>query len=42
MIWDMSPSWKERTPIPMFIYGIVKFSVNARESMHWLKTPNKY
>ena len=41
-IRDMSPSWKERTLIPMFIYGIVKFSVNARESMHWLKTPNKY
>jgi len=39
MIQDMSPSWKERT---LVIYGIMKLSVNARESMHWLKTPNKY
>jgi hypothetical protein len=42
MIWNMGPSWKERTLIPMFMNGIEKISVNARESMHWSKTPNKY
>ena len=42
MICDIRPSWKERTLIPMFTYGTVKLSLNARVSMHCLKTPDKY
>jgi hypothetical protein len=38
----MGPSWKERTLIPIFMYGIEKISVHARDSTHWSKTPNKH
>jgi hypothetical protein len=42
IFWDISPSWKERTLIPAFIYGILKLAANIRKSRYWMKIPDKH